>query len=130
MVYRPVCHRAIQYPRCPDAKYPDPRHIRRHIRGPAPGLPLILSPRVAFAILMLVFSIFGAIEYSRMTGSKSTLLRLFDIVATALPPFFVLMAVKATGLSTTTIAWGAGSVCFLYPFFRMGAQLYVKSPAP
>ncbi|MCI9042871.1 MAG: phosphatidate cytidylyltransferase [Muribaculaceae bacterium] len=91
---------------------------------------LILSPRVAFAILMLVFSIFGAIEYSRMTGSKSTLLRLFDIVATALPPFFVLMAVKATGLSTTTIAWGAGSVCFLYPFFRMGAQLYVKSPAP
>lgn len=40
------------------------------------------------------------------------------------------MAVKATGLSTTTVAWGVGSVCFLYPFFRMGAQLYVKSPAP
>lgn len=48
---------------------------------------LIFSPRVAFAILMLVFSIFGAIEYSRMTGSRSTFLRLVDIVATALPPF-------------------------------------------
>ncbi len=91
---------------------------------------LIFSPRVAFAILMLIFSIFGAIEYTRMTASASRWLRVADIVATALPPFFVLMAVRATGLSTASVAWGVGTVCFLYPFLRMGAQLYVRTPHP
>lgn len=91
---------------------------------------LIFSPRVAFAILMLIFSIFGAIEYTRITTCATRLLRIADIVATALPPLFVLMSVKATGLSTASIALAIGSVCFLYPFLRMGAQLYVKAPHP
>ncbi|MCM1532836.1 MAG: phosphatidate cytidylyltransferase [Ruminococcus flavefaciens] len=91
---------------------------------------LIFSPRVAFALLMLLFSILAAIEYTRMSADRTPFLRIADIVATALPPFFVVLAVKAHGFSTAAMAWGVGSICFLYPFFRLAAQLFDKRPDP
>lgn len=91
---------------------------------------LIFSPRIAFALLMLLFSILGALEYTRLSGDRRPFMRAADVVATALPPFFVLLAVRAHGLSTATVAWGVGALLFVYPFFRLAAQLYARDSDP
>lgn len=91
---------------------------------------LLWNHSVAFSILMLVFSIFGAIEYGRMVPSPTRGLRIADAVAVILPCVTVIMSAKATGLTTTVPALLAGAIVFLYPFVRMGAQLFVKTPQP
>lgn len=91
---------------------------------------LLWSPRVAFSILMLVFSIFGAIEYGRMVPASTRGLRIADAIAVMLPPVTVLLSVRATGLATSVPALIVGIIVFLYPFARMGAQMFVKASQP
>lgn len=91
---------------------------------------LLWSPRVAFSVLMLVFSIFGAIEYGRMVPASTRGLRIADAIAVMLPPVTVLLSVRATGLATSVPALIVAIVVFLYPFARMGAQLFVRTPLP
>lgn len=95
---------------------------------------LIFSPRIAFAILMLIFSIFGAIEYTRMVGWPNRGLRIADIAATTVP---VLLIAMLTLIAKLTIDnWPVyiiaffGAVLLLYPFGRLCAQLYVATPSP
>lgn len=93
---------------------------------------LIFSPREGFVLLMLLFAILGAIEYTRMTGTRGAAVKLLDIVATALPVVWVLF-VSALPFGFIFLSKGGIIVlalCFLYPFVRMCVQLFRAESAP
>ncbi|MCM1028778.1 MAG: phosphatidate cytidylyltransferase [Pseudoflavonifractor sp.] len=89
---------------------------------------LLLSPRLAFPLLMMVFAILGSLEYSRMTGENRLGLRIIDASAAILPALFVLLVVSS--FWALPWAYGAASLLLLYPFVRLAAELFGGSDTP
>lgn len=87
---------------------------------------LILSPDVAFPLLMTLFAIIGSLEYSRITGESRTGLRILDTTAAALPPLFVL----ALMVVNMTTAFVIASLLLLYPLVRMACELTNRGGDP
>lgn len=89
---------------------------------------LLLSPRVAFPLLMLLFALLGAVEYTRLTGDGPRWVRVIDIVAAGLPPVFVVCVASISSPASMMWTWVAASLVFVYPALRLGIQIFLGCP--